>query len=608
AGTKQKTMDDRCIVDEGLNLALAKSILRAGRKVFLRHENPLDRDDDDGSSSSASPPEVLPGGGVYRLVRVHESFDYNTGSFKVIWRRRGKGTKVVSYDLISSDQVLLEDYTNRIVFVEHEYNVNGPVHDARIIDMLDGGGRDDDDDDSDGIGHGDNYDRDRDVRPGDVLIRWDRGDEEMEMLDKALECRPDSNEFSQTVTDAGMLLQEVTYNLNERTMVVDAPSGKEQILKRKEDGNEKDIIDAAEELGLSTPQICKLLANLNPENGYYSINDALVMIRQMQGEEVADSSHVGLDDEDCRYDSVLADPNAKPLALVGSRVRTVFEDGKDYEGTITHVHHRVVYDDGQTETFDSEAELCENLACNDMVLRSSSFDELRCTVLELFSGCSLLSNLCQRKGMDCMSIDIDINSNATIKSDFSSDYIQTMLSSMRFDYIHASPVCSTYSHLAGGKHRDKSNYNKTRESHEADRLLMQLYFFIAKKIKINNGITITIENPRGWMRCGNIMKELFEKELGFIRNEIYYCQFGRGEQKPTNIWTNDDKLGRILETIGGKCNCPRPHEEGVRSLGGGACNKNFAALPMKLCQVISDYVKSKHTQLKFDDLLQRHSC
>jgi site-specific DNA-cytosine methylase len=80
-----------------------------------------------------------------------------------------------------------------------------------------------------------------------------------------------------------------------------------------------------------------------------------------------------------------------------------------------------------------------------------------------------------------------------------------MLSSHRFDYIHASPTCSTYSLLAGKKHRDKNNYNKTPQSHEADRLLMLLHSFIASQLKTNKRITVTIENPRGWMRKGNIM-------------------------------------------------------------------------------------------------------
>ncbi len=184
-----------------------------------------------------------------------------------------------------------------------------------------------------------------------------------------------------------MLLNEILFNVNERTLIVDAPSGKIDIHNPKEDGNKKDVIDAAKALGLSAPQRSALLAKLNPKDGYYSINDALVLIRQMQGKELAGSIDVGFDDEDCSYErSVLADPDARPLPLVGNRVRTVFEDGKEYEGVITHVHSRVAYDDGQTETFDSEAELFENLACNDMVLRSSSFDERRCKALEIFSG------------------------------------------------------------------------------------------------------------------------------------------------------------------------------------------------------------------------------
>merc|ERR1719296_233990 len=139
-----------------------------------------------------------------------------------------------------------------------------------------------------------------------------------------------------------------------------------------------------------------------------------------------------------------------------------------------------------------------------------------------------------------------MNSNATVKSDFSSNYVQHLLSSETFDYIHASPVCSTYSLLAGGKHRKSHNYNCTPESHEADAMLMMLYFCIVKAIGKNKNITITIENPKAWMRKGNIMKELFEGELGFKAYEINYCQFGRGDKKPTNIWTNDAKLGNML--------------------------------------------------------------
>ena len=183
-----------------------------------------------------------------------------------------------------------------------------------------------------------------------------------------------------------------------------------------------------------------------------------------------------------------------------------------------------------------------------------------------------------------------------MKVDFTDRNIRSDLLSIAHDYIHASPVCRTYSYLSGGCHRSKDNYNLSGDSHEADGMLLELYFFIEQALRKNNDATITIENPRGKMQHSNIMKELFESKLDFKKYEIFYCQFGRGDMKPTHIWTNDAKLGQLLKIEGGKCTCGKLHEEGVRSSPG----KNFAALPMALCELLSTYVHSKHTQIKFD--------
>lgn len=126
-------------------------------------------------------------------------------------------------------------------------------------------------------------------------------------------------------------------------------------------------------------------------------------------------------------------------------------------------------------------------------------------------------------------------------------------------------------------------------------MLLQLYFYISEQLRKNTNATVTIENPIGRMQKGSLMKDLFEGELGFERVSIHYCQFGRGDKKPTNIWTNDKVLGNILKRIGGKCNHVN-HEEKVQE---DRHHKNFAALPMQLCELISTYVSSKHTQLKF---------
>lgn len=268
----------------------------------------------------------------------------------------------------------------------------------------------------------------------------------------------------------------------------------------------------------------------------------------------------------------------------------------------------------------SEVEAFQNLACNDKLHTGSSCQDFRCNALELFSGCSLLSTLCKRKGMNVISVgesiglhkcrivllcliscisttklkDNDLDSNATVKRDFASDYVQTLISSNTFDYIHASPDCRTYSRASGNTHRSFANYNISRQSHDADAMLLQLYFYISEQLRKNSNATVTIENPIGSMQKGNLMKDLFEGELGFERVFINYCQFGRGDQKPTNIWTNDKVLGNILKRIGGKCNHVN-HEEKVQE----DRHKNFAALPMQMCELISTYVSSKHTQLKF---------
>ena len=88
--------------------------------------------------------------------------------------------------------------------------------------------------------------------------------------------------------------------------------------------------------------------------------------------------------------------------MLGSRVRTVFEDGEEYEGTILTVHYRVTYDkDGDTKTFVDETQVFESLACNDKYLEGPVDDGIRCSVLELFSGEPLPSLLCMHNTQLC---------------------------------------------------------------------------------------------------------------------------------------------------------------------------------------------------------------
>ena len=350
------------------------------------------------------------------------------------------------------------------------------------------------------------------------------------------------------------------------------------------------------------------------EHGIYSIHDAIPILQRMSDEyrvlriDFESNEHENDDEDEHESDDSIDSQSSEDITqrkfhLLGKRIKTSFEDGKEYEGNVTAVHYRVQYDDKENETM-SGSEVMQNLADNDVVIGSAPMKEVALSSLEIFSGCSLLSNYCKRKGMEAISIDKDVDSNATIKADFFNEGVQGILAKRTQDYIHASPECKYYSYIMGAKHRDKHNYTKTPEAHQADAMLLDLFYFFEKELRKNKDLTLTLENPAAWMMRGNIMTQLFEGRLNMRPYKIYYCQFGRGEKKPTCIWTNDHCLGKILLKMGGVCNCERKHEESVQ----GSNQKNFAALPTELCTVISDYVYTKHRHLKYKKFIENQEA
>ena len=186
-----------------------------------------------------------------------------------------------------------------------------------------------------------------------------------------------------------MILQETLFGLNERTKFIDAPDikAKKSLSNHgpREDGNKSHIVRIAEQFSLSQQQVNdELFSNLKTKHGRYSINDAVTKIMEMKSNSPDDSDELTKEKNDnaCPPDG----EDKEKLDLLGSRVRTVMEDGREYEGTITDIHYRVTYDCGEdTETFVSEAEAYENLACNDKI-NDFSIKGTRCNVLEIFSG------------------------------------------------------------------------------------------------------------------------------------------------------------------------------------------------------------------------------
>lgn len=125
-----------------------------------------------------------------------------------------------------------------------------------------------------------------------------------------------------------------------------------------------------------------------------------------------------------------------------------------------------------------------------------------------------------------------------------------------FDYIHASPPCTSYTWLTH-KHRHgaEGNYeSKTDVGILGDKL-------VQRTLEILNYFKPrfwTLENPRGRLRHMNHLRSLVNGVVP-IRKTVYYCQYGKPYPKPTDIWSNLD-----IPFTGIKCtHRPLKHEKKV---------------------------------------------
>mmetsp|Transcript_34111 Transcript_34111/g.73831 ORF Transcript_34111/g.73831 Transcript_34111/m.73831 type:complete len:161 (+) Transcript_34111:855-1337(+) len=139
-----------------------------------------------------------------------------------------------------------------------------------------------------------------------------------------------------------MLLQQTLFKLNERTKFVRAPDGEERAKKShpgpKSDGNKIHVVRLAKQFGLTThDDIDNLFTRIDVDkHGHYSIHNAIPKIMEMNDNKKADNAS---EEEESEEEDVSSDrerdaldgreQDNQQLDLLGSRVRTVFENGRD---------------------------------------------------------------------------------------------------------------------------------------------------------------------------------------------------------------------------------------------------------------------------------------
>tara|TARA_Y100001937_G_C7042350_1_gene295228 strand:+ start:142 stop:786 length:645 start_codon:yes stop_codon:yes gene_type:complete len=209
-------------------------------------------------------------------------------------------------------------------------------------------------------------------------------------------------------------------------------------------------------------------------------------------------------------------------------------------------------------------------------------------VLELFAGSRSFSKVAEELGMETYTTDINDFKGIDQVCDIMDFDLQKMLDEFGFpNIIWASPPCQAFSvasissHWTGGK---GAYVPKTQKA-----VLSQKW--VAKTIsiiKFLNPEFFYIENPRGVLRKLPVINN-----EDYIRNTIWYCQYGDKRAKPTDIWTNDFAWRPKPVCKNGNPDChheraPRGSRTGTQGLKG---NYERSIVPSELCREILYTIK-----------------
>ncbi len=144
-------------------------------------------------------------------------------------------------------------------------------------------------------------------------------------------------EYREVLSDMQMLLQEKLYKVNDKSSLVINNMDRKNRDKSPEfddNDNRRIIVKAAKSFGLTDTQINDLFQELEvDELGYYSINNAVPLILNKRT-IFSPSRQTDLKSKH----SVCSGSGVH----VGTRVKTVFEDGSEHEGETSIIIHTCI--------------------------------------------------------------------------------------------------------------------------------------------------------------------------------------------------------------------------------------------------------------------------
>jgi hypothetical protein len=316
--------------------------------------------------------------------------------------------------------------------------------------------------------------------------------------------------------------------------------------KRKATAYENLERDLRYRVGVSEIEVADALTKLMKTPPPHSMNEAMRLIHQQKIEREQGGFN---EDDDGEHQQV----TGKFRPAQGLRICKYYE-GCAYYGTVTSEPQwktddfgndiktwEVTFDEWENEDgtatvedFDFN-ELLANQASRPRHMAAALGRQL--CALEMFSGCSIVTEEFANRKWRVRSIDNSDGSCATDKVDIMKMTFQDI--QMVPDFLWASPPCFTYSNLSGGRHRSAQpgRFDKTPEAHEHNRYLARLFWLCNWTKKHRHHMVVVFENPDALLAKMPLMTD-FEEKFGLVRAKVNYCALGRFDMKPTLLWTN----------------------------------------------------------------------
>lgn len=186
-------------------------------------------------------------------------------------------------------------------------------------------------------------------------------------------------------------------------------------------------------------------------------------------------------------------------------------------------------------------------------------------ILDLFAGTGSATKAFEDAGHEVIKVELDEYFEAHERDILKLDAKYLIDKYGEFDFIWASPPCTTFS-VASIRHY--WTYENGRAIPKNDKTLYGLKLVEYTKNLINDlnpKYGWLMENPRGMLRKQQVVQDL-------ERRTITYCQYGAPNQKPTDLWGNvPNWKAREMCKPGMTCHnsAKRGADTGTQGMGGG---------------------------------------